>query len=331
MKKNFNKKSPHRSFNDNPVESILRKSEEAILTLLNDDEEAKEVYDVFNNDFKLYLSKLPSNPVKEYTSLIFNKDIIFIGLPLRSGDVGAFARVIIDGNSDKLGGVILNALYLKIDATTGETTDIDDCVYAAYYGFIRSSILIFPKEVIRHKKLHKLMTTVIFLMFLKLLGKSMIVSAKRKRFLHILCVYMYYKHFIPKSTHIGILNIIDKQYVGDIIPKEDYDEIRDRMDILKSYSTMKDMPRLINEFKIASINISQFLMQMLKNLQRQGFYSLMGSLDGLIASIIIAQYPNSLMTKFFLTNQQLHNNIEKIINTEFMNKIKFDSSYVYHN
>ncbi len=322
MKKfNITKRFPPKFFNGNPVEDILKRSEESILMLFRL-EASSDIYDRFDNDFNLFLSKLPSSPAREITSNLFNKDLIFIGQSTQKKQGNVMSRVLLTPDN-KFAGIVLNSSNLEINTGTGECPAIDDCIYASYAGILRGSIIINEKEIKKNKELHKLLSTYIFLLYLKLIGKSSIISPRQKQTLHVLCVYTFYQHFL-REKHGYIISILKREYVAkDIISESLFNDLEPKLEILKSFNNMKDLPKIITEFKIVTVNPSQFLMQMLKNLKPLGFYSLVGSLDHLVSAIILSLYPNSLIPKFMMTNEKIHKEIERSMN-DYIKKIKFD-------
>lgn len=317
---NLDKMFPPKFFNQNPIEEILRKSELNVLTMLKT-ENNRYFYQVFNEQFELYLYKLPTSPVKKYVKILFDKDLIYIGYPINKNDTTTYSRILLT-RVNELVGIILNATILDINAKTGETTSIDDCIYAAYYSFIRTAALAFPSEIKRDKELLKILANYVFLLYLKLLGKSTIISGKQKQFLEIICTYMFYKHFMDMK-HEPIVDLIEKDLIGKNVPKEIYDEIKPKMNILKSYVSMKDVPRALTEFKIITVNPSQVFMDMIKYFRQQGFYSIFGSLDYLLASCVLSIYPSSIIPKFMLTNEDTHKYVERKVNM-IMDKIKYN-------
>ena len=326
MKKfNIAKRFPPKFFNGNPVEDILKRSEEAILMLFRL-ERSNDIYDRFDNDFSLFLSKLPNSKAKDITSDLFNKDLVFIGQSTQKKQGNIMSRVLLT-QDDRFAGIVLNSSNLEIDTATGNCPAIDDCIYATYAGMIRATTIINEKEIKKDKELHKLLSTYIFLLYLKLIGKSSIISQKQKQILHVICVYTFYQHFL-REKHGYIISILRREYVEkDIISEGLFNEIEPDLEKLKSYNNMKDLPKMITEFKIVSVNPAQFLMQMLKNLKPLGFYSLVGSLDHLISAIVLSLYPNSLIPKFMMTNEKIHNEIENVM-YDYTKKVKFDINAV---
>lgn len=324
FKINFEKVFPPRQFtHSNPIADILQKDERKFLIKLRT-KEAKPVYDRFDNDFGLYLSKLPNNPVKEYVGRLYNERMFFIGTS-KTGEISSYSRLLIT-KENRLAGVALNAYQLNIDVDDGSTSDIDECIYATYSAVVRAGALINEKEIKKDRDLQKLLATFIFLLFLKLLGKSMTVSSKQKYFLQAVCTYLFYRHYIGEK-HGYALSILEKEFVGEYIPVEIYNEIKSKMDSLKPFDSMKDLPKVISDFNIADINPSVFLMQTLKSIKQSGFYALIGPLDTLISEVVLAQYPTELVSKTMMTNPDVHRGIEEIMN-KYMAKIKFDNSAI---
>ena len=60
----------------------------------------------------------------------------------------------------------------------------------------------------------------------------MTVSSKQKYFLQAVCTYLFYRHYIGEK-HGYALSILEKEFVGEYIPVEIYNEIKSKMDSLK--------------------------------------------------------------------------------------------------
>ena len=112
----------------------------------------KKIYETFDEQFKLFLYKLPKNNVKVIVEKMFNSKLIYFGYS-RTEIKRIFARVVLDKN--KLVGIILNPSVLGIDIATGETDAIDSCIYASYYGALRAAMLIYKDDVAKNLPLHK--------------------------------------------------------------------------------------------------------------------------------------------------------------------------------
>ena len=315
------KKFPPQNFTSNPIENVLKENESKVILLLRNEKNA-ESYNGFDTDFDQYLNKLPTSLMKKYVSNLFTNNLVFIGTA-KNTDITTLSRVLIT-TDDKLAGVVLNAYALDIKLTKGETPQIDECIYATYAGIIRAACLTRKTEIRRDKDLHKSMTTFLFLLFLKMLGKQMTVAPQQKTLLHLVCIYLYYRHFLQEKHSTTIMNI-ERDYVGDLIQKDLYEQLKDKVDKLVSFDSMKDISRIIYDYHIAQLTPQQILMMLIKTVGQSGFYALIGSLDGLVAAAILSKYPTELISKNLLTSNDVHDTIETLV-SKHIDKIVYASS-----
>ena len=222
-----------------------------------------------------------------------------------------FTRILLDDALTKLSGVVLNTEKLNIDINKGETNNIDNCIYAVYYGLIRASILLNKRSIKSDKELHKLLTTYLFLMYLKVLGKNNIYSKKQKILIHLVCIYIYYIYFFNEK-HSYSLSIIKRDYM-DIIDKEIYNEFYKMIKDNKGYNSIKDIPKLLVDLKISFKDPKQVYMTMIKILTPMGFYTFIGPFDQFVSSMILCKYPTDLFSRNGVTNIKIHNSVEEKI------------------
>jgi hypothetical protein len=313
-------KFPPSYFNDSSMNKVLSEKEIKILRISKTDPRYKGIYDNFNQEFGLYLSKLPDNNVKKYVSEIFNRNIVNLGVSVVKDD-GVFVRVI--ETESTLLGIVLDISDLDIDFKTGNSSRIDDCIYASYFGLIRAAILLNKTEVRQDKDLHKALSTYIYLMFLKSLGKTNVYTQKQKAFIHIVTMYAYYKHFL-KERHPYILKIL-RDHFKELKLTDFLDEFEPRLKDLEKYNDIKDIPKMFIDTRTLIDNPNQIVLALLKNLRTNGFYSFTGPLDQLAGMVVVSKYPTGLYNKDCLVNEDVHNQVEKII-IGYIEKIKFDAS-----
>lgn len=160
-------------FADTEVNSILS-SEEQKIYIIEKDKNELEIYDTFNSDFSNYLIKMPNNIVKESSRKLLNNNLIFLGIAKTKPD-NVIVRLFLT-NDNKLAGIVLDSQQLGVDPTTGVSDSIDECIYATYFGFIRAAVLLNKNNIRQNKELHKLLSTFLFLLFLKAIGPDKIYS-----------------------------------------------------------------------------------------------------------------------------------------------------------
>ena len=306
------------SFNKSSIDRILSESEKGMLVVSHSN---KEFYDRFMEDFSLFLSKLPNNAVKKYVQNLINRKTIYLATP-QDNSKNVLAAIYAE-NRTKLIGIMLNTIPLKIDIQTGETPLIDDAIYVAYIGLIRAAILLNSKSSIKSNlDLHKLLTTYMYLVFIKTFGKNILLTKKQKNLIQYCCIYIYYVYFFGEK-HTYALSKIKKDY-SKVINMEFFDEFYNMMKDNKGYYRTSQLPDLFYDLHIISENPSKVKLSIFKMLGMYGAYRFFGPLDHFISLAIISKYPCSFFTRNSLTNDQVHNNIEKIIN-KYMNKIKYST------
>ena len=309
-------------YSDTPVNTILSSDEQKILTLYKTKENAA-IYDTFNEDFSNYLTKMPNNVVKENCRNLLNKNLVFMGVAKIKPDNVA-VRVFVTTDA-KLAGIALDSQQLGIDPLTGSSDSIDESIYATYFGLVRSAVLINKTDIRQNKDLHKLLTTYLYLLFLKAVGSDKLYSEKQKTLVHILSIYIYYKHFL-KERHAYILSILQRDY-DKFIGKENLEEFLPALDKIQNYSSLKDFPKILIDMKVINESPNIMTMTLLKMLRPMGFYCLVGPLDYFIPLVIITKYPVEFIGGKAPTNDKIQNAVEEIM-SGYIDKIKYDLTAV---
>ncbi len=270
----LDKKFPPSFFADTDVNPILRSSEQKIF-VLKKNAENKQIYSTFMDDFSNYLMKLPNNPVKNHVKTIQNKNLIFLGIAKIKPD-NVIARSFIT-TDDKLAGIALDSQQLGVDPTTGSTESIDECIYATYFSLIRATVYIHKTKIRQNKDLHKLLSTYLYMLFIKAIGSDKLYSEKQKALVHILSIYIYYKHYL-KERHSYILSILERDY-SKFIGKQYLDEFLPALDKIQNYTSLKDFPKMLIDMKVINESPNILTISLLKMLKPMGFYCLIGPLD----------------------------------------------------
>ena len=319
---NLDKIFPIKFFSDSDVNNILKTEEQKILVLYKDKKNTS-LYSTFNDDFSTYLSKLPNNNVKQQNQNLMNKDLVFLSVAKIKPD-NIFVRILTT-IENKLAGIVLDTQQLDIDPITGSTDSIDNCVYATYFGLVRSAVLLNKDEIRQDKDLHKLLTTYLHLLLIKAIGIDKIYSQKSKNFIHILAIYIYYKYYL-KEKHSYILTIIERDYES-FIGKDDIAEFMPMLEKMQGYNSIKDFPKMLIDAKIWNESPNIIIVSLLKMLKPIGFYCLIGPLDYLISLAVVSRYPTDFFSKKCLVSDKIQETIEKIM-IGYIDKIKFDLSAV---
>jgi hypothetical protein len=309
-------------FSDTDVNTILSTDELKIFILERDKKDAS-VYDTFNEDFSNYLTKMPNNVVKESCRNLLNKNLVFLGIAKTKPD-NVVVRTFITSDN-KFAGIALDSQQLGVDPTTGSADSIDECIYATYFGLVRSAVVINKAEIRQNKDLHKLMSTYLYLLFLKVIGSDKLYSEKQKALVHILSIYIYYKHYL-KERHSYILTILQRDY-EKFIGKESIEEFLPVLEKMKDYTSLKEFPKMLIDAKVINESPNVMIMSLLKLLKPMGFYSLIGPLDYFIPLVIITKYPVEFIGSKAPTNDKIQNAVEEIA-TKYIDKIKYDLTAV---
>lgn len=304
-------------FSDTDINSLLSVDEQKILTLRKG--ENAEIYNTFQQEFSSYLAKMPNNIVKETGRNLLNKDLIFLGIAKIKPDNVVVRSFLTAAN--KFAGIVLDAQQLGIDPTTGSSSSIDECIYATYFGFIRATVLLNKTEIRQNKDLHKLMSTYLYLLFLKAIGSDKLYSEKQKTLVHILSIYIYYKHYL-KERHAYILTILQRDY-ENFIGKDSIEEFLPIIEKMQNYTSLKDFSKMLIDAKVVNESPNVVTLSLLKILKPIGFYSLIGPLDYFIALVIITKYPVEFIGAKAPTNDKIQNAVEEIV-SKYIDNIQYD-------
>jgi len=311
------------SFFSNTDVNVILSADEQKIYIIEKNKKDLTVYDTFNEDFSNYLAKMPNNVIKSNCQNLLNKNLIFLGMAKTKPDNVIVRPFITSGN--KFAGVALDSQQLGIDPTTGSTDSIDDCIYATYFGIIRSAVLINKSEIRQNKDLHKLLTTYLHLLFLKAIGSDKIYAEKQKKLIHMLSIYIYYKHYL-KEKHSYILSIIQRDY-GTFIGNEYIEEFLPVLEKMAGYTSIKEFPKMLIDANVVNESPNVLLMSLLRTLKPMGFYSLIGPLDYFIPLIIIAKYPVDFIGNKTPSNDKVQNAVEEIME-KYIDKMKYDLTAV---
>lgn len=143
------------------------------------DDFGKGIYDKFFEQIGTYLEKIPSSDAKSAVKKLYDRRLVFLGrdvtVPGKNGIIGSFVI-----NKTKFAGVVLDTVELEIDFETGDTSNIDYCLYTSYFEFIRAVVTIHSNVVKHDRKLHELCIKYLFFICLRLIGTNVSFSTKQK-------------------------------------------------------------------------------------------------------------------------------------------------------
>lgn len=308
-------------FNSSEIETFLKENENKVIIVLRLDEN-KNSYENFDRDFSAFLNKLPNSPLKTAVGMLINKNLVFFGTA-KNVDGTTYSRALISKN-EKLAGIVLNSYALDISLKDGTTPSIDECIYSTYYGMIRSAVIIHKEEIKKDRELQRLVSEFLFGLIMRVMGRSMSVDAHQKQFLQLIVTYLFFKQFCEEK-HAKIIKIVSKYY-SDVFNKEDLEKYSQYIEKLDSFSSIKDLPKIVQIFNMSELNSSQLTMNLIRSVGSQGFHTLLGTLDQLIASIVLAKYPTEIVSKGFSANRELQTKIENKID-KYIKKIKFEDEF----
>lgn len=322
LSNSIDKVFPPKVFNDSPVNNVLL-TKEARIYLHPRSVQNQDKYATFDDLFRTYLMKLPNNNVKKYVSVIFQKNMVFIGDSTGGRNEIVFARVY-DTGDGRLSGIALDASSLDINISTGETPNIDDCVYATYFGIIRSAVLADVSGIKHDKDLHKILSTYVFHIVMRAIGKRTIYSDKQRALVQLACIYLYYRQFL-NERHSMILSIIKKEY-SQFFNQDELSELMPSLNTISKYSTLKDIGKALIDLNVFHESPGAILLGLIKILGNSGFYAFVGPLDQLIGMTILCRYPTTLYPKeAAVSSEKIHDTIEQLI-TKYIDSLGYSST-----
>ena len=309
-----------KTFAKSDIDNILISKETSFAYFFKTEEKYKPMYTRFNNDFGLFINKLPNTFAKKYVGEVFNRDLIFLGINQLVKTEGFFSKPVF--NNDSLTKIVLDIKDLEININTGETKNIDDCIYATYYSFLRAAVVLNRSEIKGDKKLQELAAQYLYLIVLSVLdAKTSVNTPKQKFFVKIISYYAFYRYFI-KETYAATIRRLDKIFSES---QEMYDEFKPKFKEIEKYESVKDIPKMLIDTKVSIIDPNMFIINLIKKYKQYGFYCILGALDMFIAFVVTCKYPIELFTQNSSLNGDLQNKIEEAM-VPYMKKVKFGTS-----
>lgn len=314
----LDKRYPLKLFSHTELDNLLLQGDKDLVLITKKDN--GQFYNDFNDNFKSQVEKLPFGNLKKTILDIYNRNKIYVLISSNKPETGIVSRVMMDSANSCVGIGLLNA-ELDINLKTGLSSSSHELIYGVYQGLIRCACISSKNELVKDTDLNKLLSTYFYLLILTSLGKIDIYNNKQKHFIHIVCLFMYYKHFI--GMHNGIIRTLIKKSFTDDKLGDIYLEFEPRLDIVEKYSTIKDIAKVLIDTKIIIENPNSINMAFIKKLKLSGFYSIIGSLDLLICMAIISKYPSELYSK---TNfSKIQDAIEQLFLKNYINNLKYSS------
>lgn len=303
-----------------PINSLKKtKTTENPITIVEKDflylkknNESTEIYKKFESSLALYLTKIKNQPAS-ICNLLLTKDSIYLGL-LLNANPNILGNYIVLNN--KISAVTLNTSNLEIDIKTGELSEADNVVYIVYYQFIRALGEIYFNEIERNSELNNLLIEYYNYVLMKTLKLPML-NDKQIELLKFIVGVMFYKHFYKYNDILAI------EKCESLISKEYYQEFKPTIknSNISKYQDIKDIIKLINEFKISFDPPNQMMYQLLVSIKTMGVLLLTSDIQNLIAVAITSQYPCEYYSNLFI-NRPSQSKIESII-SQFYPKVEF--------
>ncbi len=302
---------PDNSMRDLP--SFVIERETSVITRTSG--KNREIYNTFDENFELYASKLASSLCKEKAQYLIQHKRILLSKTLDSGKNGIVGTIIIRNKT--LYNVLLDIYDLGINIRTGETNNIDECIYASYFQYLRGVIIINYDMIQRDIELLNLMIYLIQLILLRVIDVSYNLMDKQKDILEIVIKYFinrfYFGHKHPESVTYAFLN--NKQYVK---------ELKSTVELFRKYNKFADILKALIDVKLSRKQLSVTIIKCIKLFGITGYYCLTTSIDYILAGLVCAKYPTRFLTRFN-TDMKSHILLEKSLSKYFKKtKIKMD-------
>jgi len=277
-------------------------------------------YENLYSDLRLYIRKMPRNQITNTVSTLLNNNGIFAGKPTRRQEVLIYSGSLVT-TDNKIAGVVLSTNELDIDEDSGETDRIDDCIYATYHGVVRGSLKCFERDVKNNFDLHKLCITYLYNLLLRNLGKAQTFSQFKLAGIQIACSYLYLRHYL-EYNHASALSRTNRLF-ADVIGRDTFKEYQPSLEVISRYKSMRDIGKVLIDLNIVSTNPNQILLSIIQSADIKFFYTILSSLDFLIATIIITKYPSNLYENASVVNTNLQNAIENIVTENYLNRVDY--------
>jgi len=300
----------------NSKNELLAQLEKKVAVILRTSSN-KLIYDTFDNNLQTYLLKIPNSNCKKIVSNLLTDKRIYIVSNISKSKNGVYGVVLLS-SADKVGGVGLEATNLNIDIKTGETPDIDNCVYCAYQQYIRAGVYTQYNSLKADWELHKLVLQYLQLVYMRAIGGSTSFNDKRKNLLKLVLYYFYIRFGLNKDHPLAIERAYQQTDLEDL-----YKEFKQQFDLFKRYTSFNDIFKAIKDLGIVgTTSVSTMMLDTVKKYTIGGYYAITSTLDMFISTAVATLYPLR-----YLTNLQVNANLQKKIENKalaYCKKIKFD-------
>jgi hypothetical protein len=291
--------------------NALTKAESKVL-VYSRIQENSDMYNQFDSDFNTYLTKLPSNLLKTNVQQLISRKCIFIGVS-QLQFVGNLGKAVI--NRDIFGGAVLESSEFEINTTTGETPNMDRCIYGSYYLFVNGIISLNFDEIKKDETLNNLIIQYLTSLFIKLLKLD---SSRINLLKSVISIFYYMFMFDMKYTSALAITLSN-------IELENEEELTNKS--IEKYTKFRDILSAFIDFNFTYETPNKLISDIISKLKMSGFLRLTSRIDHTISSIVLANYNFDIMLPFNI-NSKLQEEIENMLISKYGSKVKFDSKLI---
>ena len=285
------------------TDNIINNMERKMFFILRT--QTADFYTTFDQQMQMYLMKLPISNAKNIVSNLLSDKVIYVGRNTTASKNGIYGGASLSNN--KLVAIILELNNLNINPETGESTDIDSCVFVSYQQYIRAGVYTQFKLIRNDKKLHGLILNWLFYVYMRLIGSRNIFSDKQKDLLKLVINYFFYRFMLNYDHN----RAVEFAYLKDN-KKDLYKEFQSEFELFKKYKNGQDIFKAMKDVKILNGQVSTLIIDAIKKFQICGYYTITSSLDSVIGAMVITLYPIRYMNNL-LVNEQLQKQVETIM------------------
>ena len=301
-------------------DDVPLQTKEFNITYIKRNSKSKLLYDTFDTEYNNYLIKLSDTQCKKVCNLLSTKKKTYLGYkPKTTQKTYTFGSASIS-SSKKLRAIILDVNDLDINVGTGETPNIDMCIYITYFQYIRAAIYTQFVDIKNDKSYINLIIQWLISIYMRGFKFSPLSSLKEKNLLRITVAYFFHRFGLIKEHSLALelaLNSYDKLDAAK--------EFKSEFDLFKKYKSMVDIFKAFKDVNIISGNetIANAMINFIKHYQIYGYYNILSSSDVIIATCIVSLYPTRQFSNM-LIDKQLQTKIEKLTN-QYTKKVKLES------
>lgn len=273
-----------------------------------------KTYNKFYSNLEIYLNKLPDSFAVDAVRILLEKKLIFFGF-VTDRKIGLIGRAFIANH--KLAGIALDSSFLNIDYETGDVENIDNVLYAIYFLFIRSVVVIHESQIKKDTTLHELCIKYLKILMLSYI-KNINLRSENKIVFNALIRFFFYRNYLHYDSYLAL----DKVIKAD--PKVAF--LEENAELFKRYSKFSDFYKSLIDFGIVRDSFNKLMMTSIRHFGMFSFLSITTSLDYLLAVISVSTFfPTFLKNTSVDTATQ--NKVERIIHN-YSQSLKYDTKVI---